>query len=71
MVSKRGTSLTGRERQIAKAVAAGRTNGQIANQIGITERTVKNCLTVIFEKLGVTNRVQLALKVVKGGEAGD
>ena len=54
-------ALTARELQIAEAVAQGRGNREIAGQLGITEQTVKNHLTSIFEKVGVASRLQLAL----------
>ena len=58
-------ALTTREIQIAKAVAEGRGNRDIANQLGITEQTVKNHLTSIYEKVGVGSRLQLALKMLE------
>lgn len=57
--------LTPREQQIAAAIADGRTNRDIATRLGITEQTVKNHLTSIFEKVGVDNRLQLGLALVK------
>ena len=57
--------LTPRERQIAEAIADGRTNRDIAGRLGITEQTVKNHLTSIFEKVGVENRLQLGIAIVK------
>jgi two-component system nitrate/nitrite response regulator NarL len=57
--------LTPREQQIASAIADGRTNRDIAARLGITEQTVKNHLTSIFEKVGVDNRLQLGLALVK------
>ena len=57
--------LTPRERQIAQAIADGRTNRDIAGRLGITEQTVKNHLTSIFEKVGVENRLQLGIAIVK------
>jgi two-component system, NarL family, nitrate/nitrite response regulator NarL len=59
------SALTTREIQIAKAVAEGRGNREIATQLGITEQTVKNHLTSIFEKVGVASRLQLALAVIQ------
>jgi DNA-binding NarL/FixJ family response regulator len=53
--------LTPRERQIAGAVAAGLTNRAIASRLGISEKTVRNRLTVLFEKLHVRGRLQLAM----------
>ena len=58
-------ALTTREIQIAKAVSEGRGNRDIATQLGITEQTVKNHLTSIYEKVGVGSRLQLALKVLE------
>ena len=58
-------ALTPRERQIAMAIADGRSNRDIAARLGITEQTVKNHLTSIFEKVGVENRLQLALALVR------
>jgi two-component system, NarL family, nitrate/nitrite response regulator NarL len=59
------SALTTRETQIASAVAEGRGNREIATQLGITEQTVKNHLTSIFEKVGVASRLQLALAVLR------
>lgn len=53
--------LTQREYDIAVRVGNGESNKQIANACGITERTVKAHLTEVFLKLGVTDRLNLAL----------
>ena len=55
--------LTNREREIAKLIGNGETNKQIARQLCITERTVKAHLTEIFRKLGIGDRLRLALRV--------
>jgi len=55
--------LTVRERQIARLLGQGASNKAIAEQLGITERTVKAHLTAIFRKAGVRDRMQLALLV--------
>jgi two-component system nitrate/nitrite response regulator NarL len=55
--------LTDREREVALAVAEGASNKEVARQLGITERTVKAHTGAIFEKLGVRDRMQLALVV--------
>ncbi|MBI4995391.1 MAG: response regulator transcription factor [Rhodocyclales bacterium] len=55
--------LTDREREVALAVADGASNKEVARQLGITERTVKAHTGAIFEKLGVRDRMQLALVV--------
>ncbi len=56
-------SLTGREQSVAKAVARGASNREIAQSMQITERTVKAHLSSAFTKLGVRDRVQLALLI--------
>jgi DNA-binding CsgD family transcriptional regulator len=52
------SSLSIREREVLKLVAAGRTNPEIARELFISERTVTTHLTHIFEKLSVTARAQ-------------
>jgi len=54
-------SLTARERDIARLVAQGLTNKEIAAQLFLSEGTVRNNIVVIMEKLEVTNRTQLGL----------
>jgi DNA-binding CsgD family transcriptional regulator len=53
--------LTGRERELARHVADGKTNKEIGRAIGRTEMRAKNMLRVIYDKLGVWNRLELAL----------
>jgi DNA-binding NarL/FixJ family response regulator len=50
--------LTRREREILRLVAEGRTNGEVAGTLWVTEQTVKFHLANIFRKLDVTNRTQ-------------
>jgi pimeloyl-ACP methyl ester carboxylesterase/DNA-binding CsgD family transcriptional regulator len=50
--------LTAREREIITLVAGGAANQAIADQLFISEKTVRNHLTAIFEKLGVSSRSQ-------------
>ena len=50
-----------REHDIIRLVAHGLNNKTIAIEIGTTEKVVKNYLTVIYDKLGVWNRTELAL----------
>ncbi len=54
-------TLTGREREIIALVGEGLKNKQIANQLFISEGTVRNYLTTIFSKLEVTDRFELIL----------
>ncbi|WP_224963068.1 response regulator transcription factor [Geomonas subterranea] len=58
--------LTPTERRVAELVAAGRTNLEIAADMGIVERTVKAHLTSIYGKLPAGNRLSLALLVNRG-----
>ena len=53
--------LTSRELEIIKGVIAGSTNKEIAERFAISENTVKRHLSHIFNKLGASNRVELAL----------
>jgi DNA-binding NarL/FixJ family response regulator len=55
--------LTQREREVAVLAANGASNQAIATDCGISERTVKAHLTAVFEKLNLTDRLQLALRV--------
>src|SRR5215831_6415117 len=53
--------LTARELKVISAVLEGDTNKAVAERLSISEQTVKNHLTNIFNKLGVSNRLELAL----------
>lgn len=53
--------LSEREQQVAEAVCRGLTNKAIANELNVSERTVKQHLTNSFAKLGVQDRMQLLL----------
>lgn len=55
--------LTQREVEVARQAAMGDSNQAIADMLGITERTVRAHLSAVFEKLGVSDRLMLALKV--------
>ncbi len=59
--------LTNREREVLLLVARGMTNQQIAASLYISEKTVKNHLSSIFEKLGVSDRTNAALLAIKSG----
>lgn len=55
------SALSARELEVAEAVAAGKSNREVAEQLFISERTVKAHLGAVFEKLGLRDRLQLAL----------
>jgi two-component system nitrate/nitrite response regulator NarP len=54
--------LTPRERQLIGFVRTGLRNREIAEQLGVTEGTVKTYLHAVFEKLGVSSRTELAIR---------
>jgi len=60
----REVSLSNREREIVALVAQGFKNKEMAEKMFISEQTVKNHLHNIFEKLGVSDRLELALYAI-------
>ncbi len=60
-LSTRLASLTPQQFRVLERISQGRLNKQIADTLGISERTVKAHVSVIFEKLGVRNRTQAGL----------
>jgi two-component system, NarL family, nitrate/nitrite response regulator NarL len=62
--AKRDFGLTSRERQVIALVGAGYTNKDLGKKLGISENTAKHHLTNIFDKLGVSNRLELVLFAV-------
>ena len=59
--------LTDREREILSCIARGDTNSEIAEQLTISLKTVRNHVSSIFNKLQVTNRAQAALRARDAG----
>jgi two-component system, NarL family, nitrate/nitrite response regulator NarL len=72
VINSKGLALLAqREEAVANLVAEGMTNREIARKLGITEHTVSNYLFRIYEKLGISSRVELVLYVLKqSGGAG-
>ncbi|WP_305563110.1 response regulator transcription factor [Polaromonas sp.] len=60
-------TLTDREEQVARTLAGGASNKEIARALGITDRTVKAHVGAILEKLQVRDRLQLSLIVNRRG----
>ena len=60
-------SLTEREREIVQLLVAGHDNRTIAARLHLSEKTVGNRLSEIFQKLGVANRTQAAMVAVQRG----
>ena len=57
--------LAKREDEVAGLVAEGLSNREIAERLGLTEHTVSNYLFRIYEKLGISGRVELVLYILK------
>jgi DNA-binding NarL/FixJ family response regulator len=60
--------LSAREAQVARAVAVGRSNREVADLLFISERTVKAHLSAVFEKIGVRDRLQLVLSLAASAD---
>lgn len=56
-----GDTLTPRQREVLDGLREGKSNKQIANELGLTEGTVKVHVTAILRQLGVRNRTQAAI----------
>ena len=64
-------NLTAREMEILSAVVAGCSNKEIAKQFKLSENTVKHHVSNIFDKMGVSTRVELALAAMHHGLVSD
>jgi two-component system, NarL family, nitrate/nitrite response regulator NarL len=60
------SKLTKREVAVAELAAQGLSNKQIANELALSEHTIKNYLFRVFEKLNVANRIELLFLMLKG-----
>jgi DNA-binding NarL/FixJ family response regulator len=61
--ARRLAALTDREREVARAVAAGAPDAEVAAALFMSEATVKAHVSRLFAKLDLTNRVQIAIVV--------
>lgn len=59
--------FSARERDLLHGVGRGMSNREIATELGVSVQTVKNQLSALYDKVGVRNRVQLAIKVTRAG----
>ena len=62
-------SLTPREREVLALVVAGCSNKEIAAKFSVSEETVKHHLTRMFDKVGASNRLELAMMTTQSGQA--
>ena len=69
VLDSRGSNLlTPREEQVVALVAEGLGNREIARELNLSEHTIKKYLYRIFEKLGISTRVELVLYAVNNGD---
>ena len=61
--------LTTREEQVVALVAEGLSNREIAKELGLSEHTIKKYLFRVFDKLGISSRVELVLYAVSHGNS--
>jgi len=69
--ARAGAPLSKREQEVVRCVAEGLSNREIAQRLGLTEHTVKNYLFRIFDKLGVSKRVEVVLYAYSLGHSGE
>jgi DNA-binding NarL/FixJ family response regulator len=62
------TPLSKREEEIARLVAAGLPNRSVSEKLGLSPHTVKNCLSHIFDKLGISTRIEIVLYILSQGK---
>lgn len=60
-------ALTEREREILAHIAQGETNREIAAYLGLSEKTVRNYVSLLLQKLGLSNRAEAAAFAVRHG----
>ena len=69
VVNANGNSLlTPREEQVVALVADGLSNREVAAELGLSEHTIKKYLLRIFDKVGISSRVELVLYAMSHGE---
>jgi DNA-binding NarL/FixJ family response regulator len=66
IVNSKGIELlTNRELQVVKLLAEGSSNREMAQRLGLSEHTVKNYVLSIFDKLGVSSRLEVVLYALR------
>jgi len=68
--AKRLSTLTARQREVVERLGQGKTNAQIATELGLSESTVRLHVSTILDKLNLSNRTQVALLAAQSGMVG-
>ena len=63
--------LTDREREVLELIAQGHANAVIAHRLGIAEKTVRNHVSIVFNKLQVVDRSQAIVRAREAGMGGE
>jgi DNA-binding NarL/FixJ family response regulator len=63
-------SMSGREREVLRLVAAGRTNDEIGRELGLARKTVEAYVAKLFERFEVSSRTELAMRASEAGLLG-
>jgi DNA-binding NarL/FixJ family response regulator len=63
--------LTEREHEVLELLARGRANPEIARRLAISEKTVRNHVSVIFDKLQVAGRAEAIVRAREAGMGGE
>ena len=69
-MGSRPIRLTRREGQLVSLLVEGHTNKEMASQLGVSDQTIKNQLTTLYRKAGVSNRLELVVFAFRNGLAG-
>ena len=64
---RRLSALTPREREVLSLMAKGKNNKEIARELNLKEKTIRNYVSNILQKLGVRDRTQAVILVLKEG----
>lgn len=60
--------LTDREQEVFELLVKNKTTGEIAKKLNISEKTVRNHVSNVIQKLGVKGRAQAIIELIKLGE---
>ena len=60
--------LTDREQEVFELLVKNKTTGEIAKKLNISEKTVRNHVSNVIQKLGVNGRAQAIIELIKLGE---